>query len=252
MNSETLVLGATGYIGQNVLAAFRRAGLPVTGWSSKDCDLAVDPLSELSDFGAVVNCAGEPDEDRAVTDREYRRKMCLVNTVAPGRIRRARKGYFVHVPTPFELDLTIDSPYIESKRLGNVLANANLNVWSGWLYGGTGSRQFDSVARDGVDKELLIDNVRVANPTPMEYFADTVVHLVNHKITGNVLVFDREPVTAEQLAKDILGIWGPHWRVGRYQDASIRPLDWSHNRRTFPSLRCRRTEEGFCFESPVR
>ncbi len=239
---KVLLLGATGYVGSNMMLAFDRKEIDVTGWSSKDCDLCYGTIPDLSQFDFVVNCAGLADMNRAVDDLVYLEKMWAINVTAPARVLSNYWGRFVHISSPFAGWPSLCS-YNESKWIAdNFVAEYKDNttiVFPGWLYGGVNSRQIDFILNSNIDKHLIIDNVRLSNPTHIDWFCDAVVWLtLNNSSMYHIIVAEKPAMTAECFAKSILGIWGSQWIAGVYYEAAKRPPDSSYENRYKGIDRC--------------
>lgn len=253
--SNALVLGSSGYVGQNMAHALEYDGTGVCGWTTVDGDLSKEIPSSINDFPVVVNCAGLADMDRAEEDSEYCVRMVRANSLLPLLVRRVFEGYFVHISSPFSLC----SPELSAYGMAKQLADEGLRdrsdtliVYPGWLYGGRGSQQIDAMAQRGLHKPLLIDNVKRADPTHVDYFCECVAWLVKQRIVGNVLIYQYASLTAEQLIKHILRVWGDAWTVGEYQDRAKRPVDGSYSDKHFPHFsRCRLEKGSFHVEAHV-
>jgi dTDP-4-dehydrorhamnose reductase len=256
VNEKVLVLGASGYVGRNMVRALEHDGVDVQGWSTADADLSKEIPFEIGEFETVINCAGLADMDRAEDDPEYRARMFRVNAVLPWEVRLAFNGYLVHVSSPFALFQPEFSSYGDSKRLADEGLRGvpnTLKVYPGWLHGGVGSKQLDAVARQNLHEHLIMDNVKRADPTHVDYFCACVSWLIRRRVTGDVLVYQYSSLTAEQFVKHILRIWGDGWEVGTYEDRAARPSDWSYSNKHLPQFsRCRLEKGRFHVEAHVQ
>ncbi len=127
------VLGATGQLGTDCVAALRASGHEVLALAHEDADIAdAEAVGRaLGSFApdAVVNAAAFHNVDRC--EREPERAF-LVNAVAPRGLARLSNdlGFrLVHISTDYVFDGTKGAPYVESDepRPINVYGNSKLS-----------------------------------------------------------------------------------------------------------------------------
>ncbi|GAG50116.1 unnamed protein product, partial [marine sediment metagenome] len=93
------------------------------------------------------------------------------------------------------------------------------------------SKQIDYILNASKKQKITVDNEKKANPTHIEFFCSTLIKVINQTMLGNVLIYQEEQMTAEQLAKKVLHLWDEKWVAGKYEDKERRPKDWSYNNR---------------------
>jgi dTDP-4-dehydrorhamnose reductase len=158
MDSEVLLLGATGLLGSDVAAAMRGRGWLVRTPTRDELDLA-DPRSIeayfLSESPAwIVNCAAYTNVDLAESERD---QAFVLNASAPfslARFSRWKRARLLHISTDFVFDGAKSTPYVEtddtspigvygeSKRHGEKMVfeenPAAIVVRTSWLFGTSG------------------------------------------------------------------------------------------------------------------
>jgi dTDP-4-dehydrorhamnose reductase len=202
---RTLVTGAGGMLGRDVVTAAERSGHEVTGLTRADVDITdADALSaairqERPD--AVINCAAYTDVDGAESEPDAAH---AVNAVGAGNVARAAaaaEALVVHVSTDYVFDGSATRPYVEtdepsplgayarSKLIGEIeVAGANprhLIARSSWLFGG-GKRNFVetmlSLARERREVSVVVD--QVGSPTWTGHLAGALVGLADRPAEG--------------------------------------------------------------------
>jgi dTDP-4-dehydrorhamnose reductase len=133
---DTLVVGANGLLGSNVIAEALDRGFPVTAAYHStppaiDVEAyqleiaeqqAVDRVLEATSPDVVVNCAAITDVDGCTGDE---RRAEEVNGLAPGRLARSvdkRDIEFVHVSTDYVFDGRKEGRYTETDEVNPIQA----------------------------------------------------------------------------------------------------------------------------------
>ncbi len=193
-----LVTGASGLLGQDVVAVLRRRGFDVTAARRADVDVT-DPAAvdaAVAGHDVVVNCAAYTAVDDA-EDREA--DAFAVNATAAALLARAagrRGARLVHISTDYVFDGHATSPYVEdapvaprsaygrTKAAGEWAARAEtddvLVVRTAWLYGAGGPCFPKTIARVAAERgglDVVVD--QVGQPTWTADVASLVVRLVD-------------------------------------------------------------------------
>jgi dTDP-4-dehydrorhamnose reductase len=193
-----LVTGATGMLGQDVVALLRDRGDDCTALGRADLDVTDEAAVErlVAGHDVVVNCAAYTAVDAA---EEHEAQAFAVNAVGPAllaRSARAAGARLVHVSTDYVCDGVGTSPYAEdapaaprsaygrTKAAGEWAVRAeapdHLILRTAWLYGAGGPcfpRTIARVAKErgGVD---VVDD-QTGQPTWTADVADLMVRLLD-------------------------------------------------------------------------
>lgn len=205
----TLVLGANGQLGRDLLPRLSGEVLPVTR-----TDLDLDRAASISDYFArtrpevVVNCAAYNLVDKAEDEPEaaFRSNAWGVRSLALAC--RAAGALLVHISTDyvFGLDtcrttpLTVDDPpgpvsvYGLSKLSGEYLVRSlcprhlvirTCGLYGVWGSGGKGGNFVETMLRlAGQGKPLRVVADQFCTPTYTVDLAETIVALIQHSATG--------------------------------------------------------------------
>jgi dTDP-4-dehydrorhamnose reductase len=193
-----LVTGATGMLGQDVVALLRDRGDDCTALGRADLDVTDEAAVErlVAGHDVVVNCAAYTAVDAA---EEHEAQAFAVNAVGPAllaRSARAAGARLVHVSTDYVFDGAGTSPYAEdapaaprsaygrTKAAGEWAVRAeapdHLILRTAWLYGAGGPcfpRTIARVAKErgGVD---VVDD-QTGQPTWTADVADLMGRLLD-------------------------------------------------------------------------
>lgn len=198
---SVLVVGATGMLGQDVVAELKSRDYDVSLPSHSTFDIT-DPLSvaklpvgDLGQFSWCINCAAYTAVDRAETDEE---NATLLNALGPGYLAQACRissTKLLHVSTDFVFDGTKDVAYVESDvpnplnvygktKLAGERAAIHANPWTyvcrtSWLYG-SGSDCFPGKLIKAwlAGKPLRVVEDQVGNPTSTIELAKVIASLM--------------------------------------------------------------------------
>lgn len=114
---KVLVLGATGQLGTDLVAAAERSGDPVRGLSRADLDVtdpdAVAAVLDRHSFDVLINCTAYNDTSAAESDAAG---AFRVNAEAPELLATAAReagAVFVHISTDYVFDGRAGRPYVE-------------------------------------------------------------------------------------------------------------------------------------------
>jgi dTDP-4-dehydrorhamnose reductase len=199
----TLVLGARGMLGTDVMAALAAAGIPAMGLDLPDLDITdVDALvSACAKRTSIINCAAYTDVERAEDDEARAHAINADAVGALGRIAAAAGSYVLHVSTDFVFDGRKAGAYAEDDppnpisaygrtKLAGERALAESGCRHGilriqWTYG-RGGRHFVSKVAElarGRDRIRVVDDQRGA-PTATAEVAAVIRELVTRQTEG--------------------------------------------------------------------
>jgi dTDP-4-dehydrorhamnose reductase len=195
---KIVILGAKGMLGQDLVAACKKAGIETLGFDLPELDITRDDggLDRIPTCDRVVNSAAFTDVDGAETKRE----VCFaVNGEGPGRVAEmcARRGIpLLHISTDYVFDgrgrrpLKEEDPvnplsvYGESKLAGEVAVQKaggrNLIVRTQALFGAHGKsfiRAITAKLSQSADP-LRVVNDQTTCPTYTRHLADGILRLM--------------------------------------------------------------------------
>jgi dTDP-4-dehydrorhamnose reductase len=182
----TVVTGASGMLGQAVVAECRQRGIDVHGLSHSDLDICDREQVRMVLSGiapaAVINCAAYTRVDDAEASPD---EAMAVNADAARNLADAcdeAGAHFVYISTDYVFDGRGTSPYPpdapiapinaygRSKAQGEALVRASNSRWlivrTSWLYGKGGPNFVDAiVAKARVSDRIQVVNDQVGRPT---------------------------------------------------------------------------------------
>ncbi len=202
---RALVTGATGMLGQDVVAALAGRGHSVAGLSRAELEITdaaavEDAVADLRP-DAIVNCAAWTDVDGAEADE---RGAMLVNDTGAGLVSATAAAHgakIVHVSSDYVFDGEKGSAYVESdltsaisaygrsKQEGEIsvsLVNArHVIVRSSWLFGIGGRNFVETMLRVGAEQpEVIVVSDQVASPTYTAHLAEALARLAEGEEWG--------------------------------------------------------------------
>lgn len=191
------VVGASGMLGQDLVAVLRDAGETVTALDRDEVDITdlASVRAVLVDADVVVNTAAYTAVDQAETDEA---RAFDVNATGVGNLARVARDIgarLVHISTDYVFDGHAQTPYDEdaplaprsaygrTKAAGEWAVRAeqpdHLILRTAWLYGAHGACFPKTIARVAAERgglEVVAD--QVGQPTWTRDVADLVVRLV--------------------------------------------------------------------------
>lgn len=202
---RALVTGATGMLGQDVVAALAGRGHSVAGLGRAELEITdaaaiEDAVADLRP-DAIVNCAAWTDVDGAEADE---RGAMLVNDTGAGLVSATAAAHgakIVHVSSDYVFDGEKGSAYLESdltsaisaygrsKQEGEIsvsLVNArHVIVRSSWLFGIGGRNFVETMLRVGAEQpEVIVVSDQVASPTYTPHLAQALALLIETEEYG--------------------------------------------------------------------
>ena len=202
---RALVTGATGMLGQDVVAALAGRGHSVSGLGRAELEITdaaaiEDAVADLRP-DAIVNCAAWTDVDGAEADE---RGAMLVNDTGAGLVSATAAAHgakIVHVSSDYVFDGEKGAAYVESdltsaisaygrsKQEGEIsvsLVNArHVIVRSSWLFGIGGRNFVETMLRVGAEQpEVIVVSDQVASPTYTAHLAEALARLAEGEEWG--------------------------------------------------------------------
>ncbi len=193
-----LVTGASGMLGQDVIAVLRERGDEVTAAGRADLDVtdAASVDARVAGHDVVVNCAAYTAVDAAETDEAAAFAANGTGAALVARAARRAGARLVHVSTDYVFDGGATSPYAEdaplaprsaygrTKAAGEWAVRAetadHLVVRTAWLYGAGGPCFPKTIARVAAERGGLdVVDDQVGQPTWTADLAALVVRLVD-------------------------------------------------------------------------
>lgn len=214
---KTLVVGARGMLGTEVMAALSVRGQLCRGVDVDELDItdagAVERMFGDEEPELVINCAAFTAVDRAEMEEEL---ASSVNGVGPGLLAtyaRALNASVVHFSTDFVFDgesgrpYAVDDPprplsaYGRSKLQGERAVQASganhLIVRTSWLYGAAGPNFVSAIlAKSRRGEPLRIVGDQWGRPTWARNLADVTLSLVDASARGIFHASDGGPATS--------------------------------------------------------
>ncbi len=205
-----VVTGASGMLGQDLVAAGTDAGHEVVGLSHEELDIT-DPAQleasfEILEPEAVINCAAWTDVDGAEAEEAA---ATAVNGEGAGNVAAAaaQAGASVVFPsTDYVFDGTKTDPYVESDTVGPISAygrsklageeaTAAANprsyiVRTSWVFGPEGKNFVETMLGLAEKGEARVVDDQIGSPTYTAHLADGLLLLVEtdalglHHMTG--------------------------------------------------------------------
>ena len=200
-----VVTGAAGMLGQDVVAAARRAGHDVVALARAELDVtdaaAVRRAIAEAAPAAVVNCAAWTDVDGAEAEEEA---ATAINGTGAGNVAAATAAagaLLVHVSTDYVFDGTATEPYTESaavapqsaygrsklagERAVAESAPRSAIVRASWLFGAGGKNFVDTMLKLGAERdEVTVVDDQVGCPTFTGHLAQALVEIAERGQTG--------------------------------------------------------------------
>jgi dTDP-4-dehydrorhamnose reductase len=196
-DSRWLVVGASGMLGRDVVAAASAGGAEVTAVGRKMLDVtdAAAARTAVAGHDVVVNCAAWTAVDAAESKES---EAFAVNAVGPANLARAARASgarLVQVSTDYVFEGTAARPYPEdapvaprsaygrTKAAGEWAVRAetddHLVVRTAWLYGAGGRCFPKTMARLGAERESLsVVDDQLGQPTWTVDLATLITRLV--------------------------------------------------------------------------
>jgi dTDP-4-dehydrorhamnose reductase len=246
-----LVVGASGMLGQDVVAMLRQRGesIRTADRGGPDVTDALDItdaqacLDVMADVDVIVNCAAFTAVDEAET---HEPAAFTVNAVGAGNLARAahRAGArIVHISTDYVFDGAASTPYPEdgalaprsaygrTKGAGEWAVRAecpdHLVVRTAWLYGAGGACFPKTIARVAAERGGLdVVDDQVGQPTWTCDLADLIGRLVDAKAPSGVYHGTSAGLVSwHGFAREIVAAAGLDPRIVRptTSDAFVRP-----------------------------
>jgi dTDP-4-dehydrorhamnose reductase len=206
-----LVVGASGMLGQDLVALLRERGESVRAADRAGSDLtdslditdAQACLDAVKDLDVVVNCAAYTAVDEAEL---HESQAFAVNAAGAGNLARAARHSgvrIVHISTDYVFDGGATAPYAEddalaprsaygrTKGAGEWAVRAecpdHLVVRTAWLYGAGGACFPKTVARIVAERGGIdVINDQVGQPTWTGDLADLIVRLVSARAASGI------------------------------------------------------------------
>ncbi len=223
--SSTLIIGAGGMLGSDLVSALqtrKSAFIPLT---RKDLDITSAPnvreVIRTLRPSAVINCAAYTDVDGCENNYET---AFATNARGVGNLATACRGTgarLVHISTDYVFDGTKDAPYTEedevnplgiygmTKEIGERLIRENAGAYTiirtQWLFGRNGKNFVKTILNLAKTRdELTIVADQVGSPTYTPDLADAVVDLLNIDVTGIFNITNSGQTTWYSFAQKIL------------------------------------------------
>ena len=204
---KTLIAGAKGQLGHDLMAAGRDAGWEAAGIDLPECDITnADSLRQAFQDGApytvVINAAAYTAVDQAESDKDT---AFAVNCEAVGHLASLCREYdtpLIHVSTDYVFDGTQTRPYRssdpvsplgvygQSKAAGEDILRTRLQqhviIRTSWLYGEHGNNFVKTMLHHGMQRdELQVVDDQVGCPTYAYDLAAAIVHVAQSIARGN-------------------------------------------------------------------
>ena len=200
------VVGANGMLGQDIIAAAQRAGIPVTGIDLPQIDITDKKSIEqnLPVGDTVINCAAYTRVDDAEADADTAHKVNGLGAYNLAQVCAERRTRMIQISTDYVFDGTAGTAYTEedpvnplsvygqSKRDGEVRtleANANsLVIRTQSLFGVNGPNFVKAISNRlrSSDEPLRVVEDQVSAPTYTGHLAEGILRLVRIPQTGIV------------------------------------------------------------------
>jgi dTDP-4-dehydrorhamnose reductase len=237
-----LVTGAGGMLGQDVVAAARRAGHDVAGLPRAELDVtdpdAVRAAVAEAAPAAVINCAAWTDVDGAEADEAG---ATAVNGGGAGLVAAAAGAagaLIVHVSTDYVFDGQANEPYVESSPVAPASAYGRSKlageravaesaprsaiVRASWLFGAGGKNFVDTMLRLAAERdEVTVVDDQVGCPTFTGHLAPALVEIAERGLTGLFHVAGGGECSWHDLAKAAFDERGIDVKVHRGRTADL-------------------------------
>jgi dTDP-4-dehydrorhamnose reductase len=192
-------------LGQDVVAAARRAGHDVSALARTELDVtdAAATRRAVSEAApaAVINCAAWTDVDGAESAEDA---ATAINGTGAGNVAAAAAAagaLIVHVSSDYVFDGAATEPYVEGDAVAPASAYGRSKlageravaqsaprsaiVRSSWLFGAGGKNFVDTMLRLGAERdEVTVVDDQVGCPTYTGHLAEALVQIAERGLTG--------------------------------------------------------------------
>lgn len=246
---KVLVVGASGMLGQDVVAELKARGHEILAPSSTELNLtdpeSVATITEMEKVDWCINCAAYTAVDKAESEEQVAAEL---NALGPGYLARvcAMKGIkLAHVSTDFVFDGTATAPYGEegrtnplgvygrTKLAGEEAVQAALPMAlifrTAWLYG-PGGKSFPKtmIGAWEAGKDLRVVADQIGAPTYTPDLARTIVDSVEKDIfPGTYHATGPDSMSWQEFA--IMAVTAYRDHIGSDREVDIKPIntaDW--------------------------
>ena len=244
---RTLIFGAKGQLGRELLARFEEAG-PVLGADLPEVDItdavAVAELCQSFGPNLVVNAAAFTDVDGA-EDRPEAAFAVNEQGAAHVAAAAARRGApVVYYSTDFVFDGRATTPYPpdapiaplsvygKSKAAGEAATRAaqphHCVIRTAWLYGLGGNNFVEKILRAAARPELRVVEDEIGSPTYVRDLVAATWALVHHRAEGVFHAVNAGACSRYAFACEILSLAGSSTRVhpcsaAEFESKAARP-----------------------------
>jgi dTDP-4-dehydrorhamnose reductase len=143
---KTVILGANGMLGHDLMAAFAREGLEAVGMDLPEIDITrgQDLHSKIPECDWVINCAAFTRVDDAESEEEVANAVNGEGAGNVARICAARDADLLHISTDYVFGGALGRPYVEDD------ATSPMNVY------GSSKLAGENAIRGATDKYLIV------------------------------------------------------------------------------------------------
>ncbi len=274
-----LLTGATGQLGQCLMARANRLGHKVTALSRSDCDLSQPSM--LADIFSrvkpdlVINAAAYTAVDKAETEAEI---AFAVNAEAVAQLAMLCQKYecpLIHVSTDYVFDGLATSPYQPDDKTGptsvygtSKLAgeqavcrhtSAYLIIRTSWVFSEYGQNFVKTMRRLMTSRDQLsVVSDQLGRPTYAGDLADFILHAVARIEAGSCPwgTYHFSNATTLSWYQFALMIKDALVKAGCSIDTSVSPITTADyptpaRRPAFSVLDCQSTEQAFDYPMPL-
>lgn len=246
---KIVILGGRGMLGTDLADECTARGIDYEVFDLPDFDITSDRHLNraLEHAGAVVNCVGYTNVEKAETETELAYR---VNAEAVGRLGviAAKKGLWVlHFSSDFVFDGTSDKPYTETDTPNPInaygktkLAGEKLLIESccryciirlEWTYGVGGNNFVRKILDRGINQgQLKVVDDQIGSPTATSEVAGVICDILPKKPQGIFHFASDEYASRFDMAKFVFDKLGIAVRLERcktsdFPAAAVRPLN---------------------------
>lgn len=220
---KILLLGSSGYFGSNLHSDVHEIVKP---------DLRLEKIENntgyLKQFDCIVNCAVKIDQDRAETDREYRKEMYCVNAHYAIMLGEVFDGYIAHISTPYITNPEINH-YSRSKYMAHFYYQSRPNsliLIPAHPYGGEKRSGFHRFLENNLDNGLILEDDCEFNIINIEDFWKKAIELIEKMGIGEYCLYEDAVYNKYTFANKLFGERN-NWKAGTYtKDIAKRPKNW--------------------------